>query len=43
LGKNYKKPVFIKTSTELHREGYFIKGINMNEITELRENGCREI
>jgi hypothetical protein len=43
LGKNYKKPVFIRTSTELHREGYSVKGIGMSEITELRKGGCREI
>ncbi|HYE81254.1 MAG TPA: Rne/Rng family ribonuclease [Clostridia bacterium] len=43
LGNNYKKPVFIKTSTEIHREGYSVKGIGMSEITELRRNGCREI
>jgi ribonuclease G len=43
LGKNYKKLVFIRTSTELHREGYLIKGIGMSEISELRNSGCREI
>lgn len=43
LGKSYKKPVFIKTSPELHREGYSVKGINMPELTELRRIGCREI
>ena len=43
LGKNYKKLVFIRTSTELHREGYLIKGIGMSEISELRRSGCREI
>jgi len=43
LGKNYKKPVFIKTSNELHREDYFVKGVNITEISELRKNGCREI
>ncbi|MEA4849409.1 MAG: Rne/Rng family ribonuclease [Clostridiaceae bacterium] len=43
LGKSYKKPVFIRTSTELHREGYSVKGIGISEITELRKNGCREI
>jgi len=43
LGKSYRKPVFIKTSTELHREGYSVKGIGMSEISELRRDGCREI
>lgn len=43
IGKNYMKPVFIKTSTELHREGYSLKGIGLPEITELRNKGCREI
>lgn len=43
LGKNYRKPVFIKTSDDLHREGYFLKGIGMSEISELRKSGCREI
>ena len=43
FGKSYKKLVFIRTSTELHREGYFVKGISMSEITELRKSGCREI
>jgi ribonuclease G len=43
LGKNYKKPVFIKTSTELHREGYSVRGIGMADITELRKSGCREL
>jgi len=43
LGKSYKKPVFIKTSAELHREEYFVKGIGMLEISKLRNNGCREI
>ncbi|HWQ30201.1 MAG TPA: Rne/Rng family ribonuclease, partial [Negativicutes bacterium] len=43
LGKNYKKPVFIKTSTELHREGYSVRGIGMTDITELRKSGCREL
>ncbi|MHB1391950.1 MAG: Rne/Rng family ribonuclease [Clostridia bacterium] len=43
LGKSYKKPVFIRTSTELHREGYSVKGIGMPELSELRKGGCREI
>lgn len=43
LGKSYKKPVFIRTSAELHREGYSVKGIGMIEISELREGDCREI
>ncbi len=43
LGRNYKKPVFIRTSAELHREGYSVRGICMSEITELRKTGCREI
>lgn len=43
FGKDYKKPVFIKISSELHREDYFVKGIGMAEISELRKNGCREI
>lgn len=43
LGKSYKKSVFIKTSSELHREDYFVKGIGMSEISELRKNCCREI
>jgi ribonuclease G len=43
LGKNYKKPVFIRTSTELHREGYTVKGVGMPELSEFRRNGFREI
>lgn len=43
FGKTYNKLVFIRTSTELHREGYSLKGIGMHEISELRKNGCREI
>lgn len=43
LGKSFNKPVFIRTSVELHREGYTVKGISISEITELRSRGCREI
>ena len=43
LGKSYKKPVFIRTSAELHVEGYSVKGIGMSERLELRNCGCREI
>jgi len=43
LGKNYKKPVFIKTSTELHREDYSVKGVPVGELNELRQKSFREI
>jgi len=43
LGKSFNKPVFVRTSAELHREGYIVKGIGMSEIAELRRKGCREI
>ncbi len=43
LGKSYNKPVFIRTSAELHIEGYSVKGIGMSELSELRKDGCREI
>jgi ribonuclease G len=43
LGESYKKPVLIKTSTEIHREGYSVKGIDISELLKLRKDGCREI
>lgn len=43
LGKSYKKPVFIRTSSELHREDFSVKGIGITELSELRKSGCREI
>lgn len=43
LGRQYKKPIFIRTSQALHREEYVVKALDAAETEKLRQQSCREI